>query len=94
MRRDLLRTLHLVGVTWSSGTLTLWVDGVAVATLAATGTTLYTAGSSQRWTIGELVGPGERSAGTLADARVYDTAKDSTWWRETYARGAGLYEGQ
>ena len=85
---------HLVGATWDSGTLTLWVDGVSVATLAATGTTLYTAGSSERWTAGDLVGPGERFAGSLEDLRVYTDAKDSAWWLETYARGAGTYEGQ
>ncbi len=26
--------------------------------------------------------------------RVYDTAKDAAWWRETYARGVGSYEGR
>ena len=85
---------HLVGATWDSGTLKLWVDGVSVATLAATGTTLYTAGSSERWTAGELVGPGERWAGSLEDLRVYTDVKDSAWWLETYARGAGTYGGQ
>ena len=37
---------------------------------------------------------GERFPGRANDARVYDTAKDAAWWRETYARGAGSYEGQ
>lgn len=85
---------HLVGVTFGASTLTVWLDGVAVATLSTNGGTLYTAGSNQRWTIGDLTGPGERLAGRVSDARVYDTAKAAAWWQETYERGVGAYRGQ
>ena len=85
---------HHVGVTFGASTLTLWVDGVAVATLGTSGSTIWTAGSSERWTIGDMTGPGERLSGRVADVRVEQTAKASSWWRETYARGAGTYAGQ
>ena len=85
---------HLVGLTFGSSTLTLWLDGAAVATLAVTGSTLFTAGTSQRWTIGEMAGPSERAACRVSDARVYDTAKAAAWWKETFERGVGAYRGQ
>ena len=48
----------------------------------------------ERWVTGDMIGPGERFTGRLADERVYTTAKDASWWAEAYARGAGTYEGQ
>ena len=65
------------------------VDGVTRAT-PPDGTSTVIAGQLAR----DETGPGERFTGRLADARVYDTAKDAAWWRETYARGVGSYEGQ
>ena len=86
--------LHHVGLTFGSSTLTAWIDGVAVGSMAIAGTTIFTAGSVERWVIGDAIGPGERFTGRLADERVYTTAKDASWWAETYARGVGSYEGQ
>lgn len=85
---------HLIGLTFESSTLTIWQDGAPVASLSTTGGTLFTAGASQRWTIGELAGPGERAAGRVSDVRVYDTAKAASWWAETFERGVGAYRGQ
>lgn len=66
----------------------------AVTTLATSGSTIWTAGSSERWTIGDMVGPSERLNGRIADVRAEQSAQASSWWRETYARGAGTYGGQ
>ncbi len=84
----------LVGLTVESSTLTLWVDGVAQATLALSGPTIVTTGPNVRWVIGDQPGINERMDGRVADARVYTTAKDAAWWAEAYARGVGSYEGQ
>ena len=85
---------HHVGVSFESSVLTLWVDGLAVGALSASGSTIHTAGASERWTVGDMTGPSERLNGRVADVRVYQSAKASAWWRETHARGVGLYRGQ
>ena len=86
--------LHHVGLTFESSNLVAWIDGVAVGSMASTGSTIFTAGSAEYWTISDAVGPGERFAGRIADVRVYQTAKDASWWQETYKRGVGSYVGQ
>jgi len=86
--------LHHVGLIFAASSLTVWLDGVAVGSTAVTGGTLFTAGTLERWTLGDTIGPGERLTGRVADARVYTTAKDAAWWAEAYARGLGHYRGQ